>query len=190
MKTLTPYNSYAENELLYLLSQDDAEAFTELYDRFWKKLFALAYNRIKEKEAAEDIVHDVFTSLWMNRKKSEIKTIENYLASATKYMVLNKIKKIERERAFKNEHKAPVVELFTENSIHYKRILEIVKTEVEKLPEKCRLIFKYSRNDGLPVNDIARKMNISPKTVENQIGKALKHLRVATKNFLHSFFTL
>ncbi|MGH2553931.1 MAG: RNA polymerase sigma factor, partial [Chitinophagaceae bacterium] len=64
--------------LLRLVSQDDEAAFTELYERFWKKLFVAAYNRFKEKQQAEDIVHEVFASLWANRKKIEIESVDNY----------------------------------------------------------------------------------------------------------------
>jgi RNA polymerase sigma-70 factor (ECF subfamily) len=150
------YQSYSNTILLNLLTESDELAFTELYNRFWQKLFAIAYNRLKEIQEAEDIVHDVFASLWVNRKKIEIESLENYLASAAKYMVLAKIKKKEQERVYNNSnHQAPVFELPVETSLHYKRILEIVKNEVERLPEKCRLIFKYSRNEGKPVKQIA-----------------------------------
>lgn len=71
-----------------------------------------------------------------------------------------------------------------ENSLHYKRILMLVKTEVEKLPEKCRIIFQYSRNEGMSVKQIAKVMDISPKTVENQLNKALRQLRTAVRTFL------
>ena len=182
------YHSYNHNILLDLLSKSDELAFTEIYSRFWKKLFAIAYNRLKENQAAEDIVHDVFASLWANRNKIEIESLDNYLATAAKYMVLAKIKRKERERIYNNTFpQAPVFELSIETSLHYKRILEIVKNEVEKLPEKCRLIFKYSRNEGMPVRQIAKELSISPKTVENQLNKALKHLKLVTKTFF-SFF--
>ena len=182
------YQSYNNAILLELLSKDDAFAFTELYNRFWQKLFAIAYNRLKEIQVAEDIVHDVFASLWANRKKIEIESLENYLASAAKYMVLAKIKKKEQERIYNHtSHQAVVFELPVEASLHYKRILEIVKNEVEKLPEKCRLIFKYSRNEGMPVRQIAKELSISPKTVENQLNKALKQLKMATRTFLNFF---
>ena len=182
------YTSYTSDELLVLLAKNDEAAFTEIYDRFWKKLFAIAYNRIKESDLAEDIVHDVFASLWANRNRSKIETLENYLATATKYLVLARIKKKERERLYNSSVKeAPVIELPLETSLHYKRLLKIVNDEVEKLPEKCRLIFKYSRNEGMPVKQIADHLSISPKTVENQLNKALKHLRMATKTFLHLF---
>jgi RNA polymerase sigma-70 factor (ECF subfamily) len=184
------YQSYNNNELLSLLSEGDELAFAEIYNRFWQKLFAIAYNRLKEIQTAEDIVHDVLVSLWSNRKKVSIESLENYLATAAKYMVLAKIKKKERQRIYNNNasHQAPVFDLPMETSLHYKYILEIVKNEVEKLPEKCRLIFKCSRNAGMPVKQIAKELNISPKTVENQLNKALKQLKLVVRSFVCFFF--
>ena len=73
-----------------------------------------------------------------------------------------------------------------EEILDHKKILEIIKKEVETLPEKCKLIFKSSRVDGKPIKQIAAELNLSTKTVENQISKALKHLRLATKSILQS----
>lgn len=182
---MNEYLSYDNSMLLNLLSKSDESAFTEIYNRFWQKLFAIAYNRVHESEAAEDIVHDVFVSLWANRHKAEIECLENYLATATKYMVLARIKKNERKRVYANSlYKTPVVELTVETSLHYKRILEIIKKEVDRLPEKCRLIFICSRNEGMSIRQIADEFNISPKTVENHLNKALNHLRVAIKSLV------
>lgn len=182
---MNEYLSYDNSMLLNLLSKSDEPAFTEIYNRFWQKLFAIAYNRVHECEAAEDIVHDVFVSLWANRHKAEIECLENYLATATKYMVLARIKKNERKRIYANSlYKTPVVELTVETSLHYKRILEIIKKEVDRLPEKCRLIFICSRNEGMSIRQIADEFNISPKTVENHLNKALNHLRVAIKSLV------
>ena len=185
------YQSYNNEILLDLLSKSDEFAFTEIYSRFWKKLFVIAYNRLKEIQAAEDIVHDVFASLWANRGKIEIESLDNYLAIATKYMVLAKIRRKEKERIYNNTSQQTLTfELPIETSLHYKRILEIVKNEVEKLPEKCRLIFKYSRNEGMPVRQIAKELSISPKTVENQLNKAIKQLKRAIQTFLNFFVFL
>lgn len=176
-----------------MLSKSDELAFAEIYDRFWQKLFAIAYNRLKEIQTAEDIVHDVLVSLWANRERVTIESLENYLATAAKYMVLAKIKKKVRERVYNTTitlHRAPVFDLPIESSLHYKYILEMVKNEVEKLPEKCRLIFKCSRNAGMPVKQIATKLNISPKTVENQLNKALKQLKLAAQSFICILFLL
>ena len=185
------YQLHNNTKLLELLSKDDEQAVNEIYRRFWQKLFAIAYNRLKEIPVAEDIVHDVFASLWENRKKAEIESLDNYLATAVKYIALAKIKRKERERIYNNSyHQTPVFELSIEESLHYKRILEIVKNEVENLPEKCRLIFKYSRNEGMRVKQIATELNLSPKTVENQLNKALKQLKLAAKIFCIFLFIL
>lgn len=188
---MSKYQSYNNQILLSLLVNSDESAFTELYNRYWKKLFTIAYNRLHETEAAEDIVHDVFASLWASRTKHQIESLENYLASATKYMVLAKLKTKARERLYsKSTHQTPVFELPVEASLHYKRILELVKLEVEKLPAKCKIIFNYSRNEGMAVKQIAKELKLSPKTVENQLNKALKQLKVAARVFLPSLFFL
>ncbi len=190
LSDLTNYSKYEAEELLHLISKNDEAAFSELYDRFWKKMFAVAYNRLKEVQDAEDIVHDVFVRLWANRQKLEIGELENYLATAVKYGVLSKIKKRAREKKHpKTETSLSVVESSSETKVHYRQILELVRTEVEKLPERCRLIFKYSRDEGMPVKQIAAKLSISPKTVENQINKALRQLKTATRSIM-TFFTL
>nr|WP_294997300.1 RNA polymerase sigma-70 factor [uncultured Sediminibacterium sp.] len=177
--------SYDNQFLLSQLAQSDEQAFMTLYQRYWQKIFTIANNRLENSQEAEDIVHDVFISLWQNRHTQQIQQLENYLAVATKYIVLGRIKSKLRERKYRESvDTAMVVEMPVESSLHYKRILLKVKTEVEKLPEKCRIIFQYSRNEGMSVKQIAKVMHISPKTVENQLNKALRHLRTAVRTFL------
>ena len=181
------YQSYQDEELLLLLNKSDKDAFTEIYNRYWAELFGIAYNRLQQAVTAEDVVHDVFLSLWKNRSAQNILQLENYLATATKYCVLAKIKKLHQQKSFSNRIQNTIQQPQLEESLDYKRVLEIIKTEVERLPEKCKLIFKSSREDGKPVKQIAAELNLSPKTVENQITKALKQLRLATKTVLQSF---
>lgn len=164
---------------------DSEIAFKEIYSMFWKKLFSIAYSKLNEKQEAEDVVHDVFVSLWINRDKIKIRSLEQYLATAVKYLVLTKLKKREHQRKYcRSVRSLTSDEWLIENVVHNKQMLDTVSSGIEALPEKCRLIFKYSRNEGMPVKQIAKQLNISPKTVENQLGKALKHLRLVTKAFL------
>lgn len=185
---LNRYQTYRDEDLLALLNKNDKDAFTELYNRYWTVLFGIAYNRLQQAVLAEDVVHDVFLSIWKNRYSQNILQLENYLATATKYCVLAKIKKLQKEKTFSSRIQIAQENPQIEDSLYYKKILEIIKTEVECLPEKCKLIFKSSRMDGKPVKQIAAELNLSPKTVENQITKALKQLRLATKSILQSFF--
>jgi RNA polymerase sigma-70 factor (family 1) len=176
---------YTDHQLLELIADGNQDAFMQIYDRYWKKVFSVANNRMNKLEDAEDIVNDVFASLWANREKLQIDSLENYLATASKYCVFAKIKLQNKEREYAASlHQQVFVTDSCENSVHYKRILLQVKKEVEKLPEKCQLIFKYSREQGLSVKEIASILEISPKTVENQIGKAIKQLRVSLRTIL------
>lgn len=182
------YSLYDEKKLLILLSNDDDLAFSEIYNRYWKKLVAIAYNRIKDIQQTEDIVQDVFVGLWKNRHESTINSLENYLATAVKYNVFNKIKNIEKAKKFQKSNQLTLVfDSQIEATLHYKKILETVATEIELLPEKCRLVFKYSRMNNLPVKEIASIMNISPKTVENQLNKAIKRLKPIMKEAQNTF---
>lgn len=176
-------------EALLALKNFDCEiAFRQVYAMFWKKMFAIAYSRLQDKQEAEDVTHDVFVSLWVNRKKLEINALENYLSVAVKNMVLTKLRKKNYEHNYilslqGNTSTLPQVE----TALHSKHILEKVHAEIEQLPEKCKLIFKYSRHEGMPVKQIARHLSISPKTVENQLNKAMKQLRLAARTLLSSF---
>lgn len=181
------YADYENSDLVLLLSQSDQGAFSELYQRYWKKLFAIAYNRLNETETAEDVVHDVFAAVWSQREKLLIGNLENYLATATKYMVFAKIKARIRERELLNTEAPLATVASAEASVHYKRILELVNQEVENLPEKCRLIFRCSRNEGMSVKQIAERFQLSPKTVENQLAKALRRLKPLGRTFFHCF---
>lgn len=186
---MSRYRKYTDKQLLALLSQGDEAAFSALYDRFWQRLFTIAYNRTNDMPSAEDIVHDVFAGLWANRAVVDIDALENYLAVAVKYAVLTRLKKQAREKAFLQSPSAPpVIGLPVEDAVHARQVLDLVRSEIEKLPEKCRLIFKYSREDGMPVKDIAHQLHISPRTVEHQLAKAVRQLRLAVRSFLHSFF--
>lgn len=179
------YASYENTTLLQLLAKDDEKAFTALYHRYWKKLFAVAYNRLPEVETAEDIVHDVFAGLWCNRRKLAVEALENYLATATKYLVLAKIKSKIKERSFAaTVDRMSVLEPPFEASLHYKQVLALVQQEVERLPEKCRLVFECSRQEGLTAKQIAGHFQLSQKTVENQLNKALKRLKPLGRTFL------
>ncbi len=176
------YHSYDDNKLLSLLSNNDEEAFTEIYNRYWEKLVAVAYKILRNTAFTEDVVQDVFVNLWKSRHEMSIQSLENYLATAVKYAVFSKLKSISRAREFeKNNTIVQEINPQIESSLHCKRILELVSMEIEKLPKKCRIIFKYSREKNMNAKEIAGILQISPKTVENQIGKAIKQLKLATK---------
>ncbi len=173
----------SDQELLRLLRSEDQSGFNEIYNRYWQTLYALAYNRLRDPQNSEDVVHDVFSSLWSNRHKSEINNLGAYLATAVKFRVLGSI----RKEHFKQNY-LQHISLSEGNethdiseALHFKRVLEAINEEVENLPERCRLVFNYSRKDNMPLKQIASEMNLSASTVENHLNKALKRLRLVMK---------
>lgn len=181
------YQSYTDNDLLQLLIKDDKQAFTALYHRYWKLLYAMAFKRLKDNQLAEDVIHDVLLSVWKNRLQLQIDTLQNYLVSATKYAVMGVIRKKLRQQQHENLPNVVSYESRTENALYYKQLFDFAMREMEMLPEKCKLVFKYSRQAGLSNREIAETLQISQKTVENQINKALHHLRFSMKRILLFF---
>ncbi len=178
-------------ELAERLKEGDQAAFTGIYNKYWELLLGIAYNRVKDTQVAEDIVQEVFTSLWRNRHKTEVISLKSYLATAVKYMALAYIEKQNRLPVTGQDTEELALPFFAdhESEIHYKYLLTVLHQETNKLPEKCRIIFKYSRQDGLSVKEIASQMSISPRTVETQLSRALKHFRKSFRRYTTHFFT-
>jgi RNA polymerase sigma-70 factor (family 1) len=179
-------------ELIELFEQDNISAFEEIYNRYWLKLYAAAYKRLKETETAKEIVQDFFTSLWINRQQVKIVTsLQGYLFTSIRYLVLN-YKRAEAVRNSYSEILLMVNNSFdnsTEENYYYKELLERVEAEVTHLPPKCRNVFELSRNQYKTNKEIALLLGISEKTVENHLTKALRFLKVHL-NILVLFFLL
>ncbi|MBL7700173.1 MAG: RNA polymerase sigma-70 factor [Chitinophagaceae bacterium] len=166
-----------EKELIRDLKNGDRTAFTEVYDLYWEKLVAIGYFFSKDKHAAEDIVHDVMISLWERRNDVEIETLSSYLGTAVKFSVFKMLARQKRRREMIAGIEADSSVRDVEEKLDAKFIEEFTSGVIEQLPEQTRLIFHYSRQQELPVKEIAGKMKISGKAVEYHITKALKALR-------------
>ncbi|MBE7170151.1 MAG: RNA polymerase sigma-70 factor [Williamsia sp.] len=185
-------NSFArtdEKELLDLLNQGESRAFTEIYNRYWKKLFTLAANKLDNLAEAEELVQDIFTELWNRRGELAITTsLASYLAVAAKYKVIDLLAKKARHRKYQ-QHAAtnqPTADSPTLQWLDCQELKERMYNSVARLPEKCRLVFELSRHKGYSQKQIASRLGISEKTVEAHLGKALRTLRTS----LSSFFAL
>src|SRR6187551_1389727 len=87
------FKAYSDEGLLKLLRQQELGAFEEIYLRYWKKLYSAAYKRVQLREVSEELVQDIFTSLWANREILNVETLSAYLFSAIKYKVINHLEK-------------------------------------------------------------------------------------------------
>ena len=155
---------------------------TEIYRRYWKKLLAIAYNHIGDKKDAEEIVQDVFIKLWDKRGEVRIGSLPNYLAMAVKYSVFSAYQK--RKRKEEVEERAAQTHSnqdFDEEGIYARFLQQYINGIVEKLPEKCKLVFKSSREEGKSTQQISKDLNIAEKTVEAHLTKAIKTIKYSLK---------
>jgi len=151
-------------------------AFEKLYTLFWDRLYLAAYNILRDRELCEDIVQEIFSQLWIRRSALSIKNLESYLFTAVRFQVFRCI----NEKKCRNNFVMELVNLpaaFFDSQEHHKEIEEALKIGIEKLPEKCGVIFYLSRKEHLTNKEIAARLNISIKTVENQITIAIKKMR-------------
>jgi len=164
---------FETNELLQRIKENDPVGFKIIYQLYWRKLYNIAYYIVRSESEAEDIVQDVFSSLWYRRQHLNIKvSIENYLVKAVKYTAFFYIK-------LQNRHQNYHHEVYTrvnspEDYLACKELERLVEKLLESLPLKTRQMFSLSRFEGLTYPQIAAAMNVSVKTVEYHISVALK----------------
>ena len=179
------FKAYSDEGLVKLLKQQELGAFEEIYMRYWKKLYSSAYKRVQSREVSEEIVQDIFTALWINRHTVNVENLSAYLFSATKYKVINHLEKVISRRLYAQTqlNSLDPVENSTEETVYLNELNLALEKEIQKLPPKRQQIFKLSRQGHLSIKQVASHLGISEKTAENQLGKALKVLKVNLKHF-------
>jgi RNA polymerase sigma-70 factor (family 1) len=174
-------SSLPDDELVLLLKEGSESALTALYLRYWDKLLIVATNRLDDPEEAEECIQDVFFRLWQRREDLQLShSLATYLAVAVKYRVINAMDKQYRLRNRMERSHADLIEyqvFSAEDYLLEKELKEQLTASINKLPEKCRIVFKLSREQGLTHKQIAAELDISEKTVEAHISKAMKDIR-------------
>jgi RNA polymerase sigma-70 factor (family 1) len=172
-----------DSELWSAVVMDDSRAFAVLYNRYWKKLYKTTNHYLKNTEAAEEILHDVFVVLWNRRKYLKIENFGNYIFITTRYHVYKylkaaKLSPIEYIEQY-NDENIPLSFNYAEEKLSYNDITLQLESSLKPLPKRCREIFWLSRIENRSNEEIANQFGISKRTVENQITHALKHLRIS-----------
>lgn len=179
--------------LLDRMKTGDRLAFEMIYSKYWSKLYIYAYNILREKHSCEDIVQEIMTDLWIRRDVLQIESLKAFFLAATRFQVLKVIRSGKvRSDFFTQDHQLPEG-YNAEQAIHSKDISSIVDEHISQLPAKCREIFTLSRKEQLSNREIAKKLGIAQKTVENQITIAIRRLRSSLGDvlaFILLFYTI
>jgi RNA polymerase sigma-70 factor (ECF subfamily) len=162
------------------------DAYNQLFEESYNSLCKYAYTIVKDYDDAEDIVQGVFISFWNNEKKEEIgDKVKNYLLRSVKFKCIDLHRKKLLHRNFEQEvmHTQEKIVQIDFNEEKDTNIKDVLMLAISELPEKTREVFMACKLDGLSYNEIASHYEISPKTVENQMGRAFRHLREKLQHY-------
>jgi RNA polymerase sigma-70 factor (ECF subfamily) len=174
------------------LKNGNKKAFEVIYQDFFDMLFYLAVGYLQDRERARELVQDAFMKLWEHRETISNKTnVKNYLYTIVKNSCLNDLREQEIIARNNREYLIPelkyrqeALETFAASYKEVESLLEIVEKAIDALPEGIRTTFRLNRYENLTYKEISQKLDISPKTVEARISKALKILRSDLKEYL------
>ena len=170
----------SEKTYLSALKNDDVKAFDQLFAEYGKRLYHFAYGYLKSKEEAEGVVQEVFLRIWRNRKQlNPDLSFKAYLFKIAYHHILEIFEKNNRQQAYRHELIDETIQFTDETNerLNYQMLLEKVESLIEKLPPRQKEILLKRKKEGIPVKEIAKQLDISPKTVENHLTEALKNLK-------------
>ena len=180
-------NNLSDYELLLLIKNGNREAFSEIYQRYYSVLYVYAGKFSSDADEIEDVIQDVFLSFWLKSGELELNhSLAAYLYSCVRYRIFDLLDKLQ----VRDRHLASL-EDFIQNYqrlpdalIIEKQLQSEIESAISSLPIKMRNVFELSRNQGLSQKQIAQYLNISDRTVKNQVSNALKLLRLKLETLM------
>lgn len=179
-------NDTTETNFVKALSKGDIQAFEMLFMHYQPKLLHFLYGFIKDIELARDMAQDIFLSLWNDKHKlSEVRSFQAYLFRIAKCAICNHYDHLVVSERFITEqlHK-PVHTEYIEERIFASQLQRMIDETVDRMPPQRKTIYRMSRIEGISNADIAKKLNINKRTVENHLTSALADLRKAVHTFI------
>lgn len=177
----------ADAELVRRIRAGDERALEQVFHSYYSGMCTFVRRYVHAPDIAEELVQDVFFKLWSKRETlSEIDALRTYLFRAARNTALNHLRRKKLENAWEEQEAArgePLTTSATDDDASTDEVARAVNEAVARLPMRCREIFLMSRQGGLTYSEIATRLGISVKTVETQMGRALKALRVSLASF-------
>ena len=170
-----------DESLFGAVKTGDRKAFNLLYDRYWEIVYKKAFSYLHDADAAGEIVNDIFLNIWLKRETLHILTFQNYLTAAARYRVYNHLKAKKHDALMYVENFDTInhkpFSTLQNDAYSSQEIYKHINRLLNHLPKRCKEIFLLSRFDHLSNSEIAAKLEISKRTVENQLSTAVKHLK-------------
>lgn len=182
----------ADSELVELIKQSDYPAFTELYQRYWKYIYTIAYRKTADRDDAADLTQSVFMEFYAKREKLVINIpVKNFLRTAVLYKLSNHF----RSKGFQEKHYRNFQHFLTqvqesdtsfdtlsarETEMKFEEMVNLIYQTIEEMPDRMKEIFIMSRSGQYSINEIAEKLGLTPQTVKNQVSNALSRIRAVT----------
>ena len=177
---MTNYKIYGDQELVQLMRSGDERILVEIYDRYWEKMLAVAFNRLGNLEEAEECVQDVLHKLWKLRDNLSLAKNElaNYLTRAIRNHTFNVLEQRRRERLklFEYNQDEVVDVMSPERQLIVQELQQQIDKAIKSLPPQCQLVFILNKKEGLSAKEIANSLNLSENTVKSHLKKAKKDL--------------
>lgn len=177
---MSSLNSLSDAELSDLLRSGSQSAFTIIYHRYWRLIYAHVYKMLRNEEEAKDIVQEVFSNLWLKAEQiPQQQNFAGYLYVAARHKVLNAI----RHHKFRDDYLnslAKYIDEASEATLQYldeRDLMAAIEKEIAALPPRMRQVFELSRKENLSHKEIGRLLGTSDETVKKQISKSLKIIR-------------
>lgn len=179
------FEGLEDHQLVLGLNKGLSAAFEEIYSRYWFKIYRIAFNQTGNKEEAEELVQDVFLSIWNRREISTIKNLDLYLVISVKNRIYDFIRSKINFRKYQEHIILKEIDFHfnTDEILNYTELTNAVEKVLSLLPEKSVVIFKKSRFENLNTKEIASQMKLSEKAVEYHITKSLKFLKENLKDY-------
>ncbi len=170
-------------QIISRIIEDDASAYEKVFHEYYSGLCRYALRFVRDPDQAEELVQDTFVKIWQRRKSLSIRhSLKSYLYQSVRNQCLNFLKHQDIVRDF--EQTAPIPLHNDSDTVVLSELEALIVKAVNDLPPERQKIFRMSRDEGLRYSEIADQLGISVKTVENQIGRALKYLREELADFL------
>lgn len=175
----------SDKELLEAMKKGSHSAFEMLFDKYWERLYAYAYKIYADTKVCEDIVQEVYISLWERKLDLQVSYLEGYLFKAVKYQVVKHVKKLQ----FTEEQLLVLTDTpfssSPESILEYSELELQLESQIAQLPSKCKEVFLLSRQEKLTNQEIATQLKLSKRTVETHISNALKILKNKTDGLFY-----